>query len=227
MPHPGPSVARSARSKSLAPCEPWVNATDPTPELCHGLDDAYFEVGTPEHHRWSWALTTASQILWAKSGRRFGYCRVQERPSYPGCGCECSCPDPCDSMNGLAHIRLSRGPVSRLHSVWIDGIEQPIHQYAVANYRELVRLDGGALPQWNDLSRPARIPPYWQDGTTHDPTELCGPFDAAFQLPFEYPCAPGHWEVPSAGTFEIEYSHGKPVPELGRTAVVEYARELV
>lgn len=112
------------------------------------------KVGDRDPQQWVDMIQTATQILWAASGRRFGTCRTVERPLGQVCGCIAV--GPCircnDPLAGVQYVRLARRPVTRLHAVTIDGVTLPIDSFAIADNRYLLRLDGDAWPHDNDLT---------------------------------------------------------------------------
>lgn len=180
------------------PCQPWV------PIWTCKLDDlSPAATGT--------ALQAASELLWVKSGRRFGVCEITLRPCRDGCGdgrivdgwwqwdagprptfyrgvwanVTCgSCTTGC-SCAAVSEVTLP-SPVAGIVEVRINGQVLAPSAYRVDDYRKLVRTDGGEWPDCNDLSL--------NDG------------------------ALGTWSV----TVEV----GEEVPVAGRLAVGELAVEL-
>jgi hypothetical protein len=217
---------QGTRARAM-PCDPWptielcprpvhLRASTPSATVVYNpiFSDAFSPAftGVPastavppvvENPEWLRMVAAASQILWAASGRRFGTCRTHERPVCQPCGCSCnSCAcDPTDALHGLEYVKLSKRPVTAVHRVTIDGVDQRLDQFGVANWKYLIRLDDQLWPDCNDLTVPPFVAP--------TPGSVVG-----------------EWEYPSAGTFAIEYSHGKEVPYLGRLAVAELAVEL-
>ena len=119
------------------------------------------------------AKDSATFVLWALSGRRYGACTVTIRPCrrdlvptgwhewgsgyrpvlYNGewsntCGHQVSC-----SCTSVSEIRLPFGPVSQgdIVSVKIDGATIPANGYRIDNYGTLVRLGGDEWPACQDL----------------------------------------------------------------------------
>jgi hypothetical protein len=155
------------------------------------------------------AVEIATGVMWALSGRRFGYCTQTLRPCartcpenapsydwgsmYPlpaliggfwynlTCGL---CGDSC-SCTELSEVLLP-GPVAEITLIKIDGEPLVTGAYRVDNGNRLVRTDGGKWPFCNDLSKPD--------------TE--------------------------AGTWSVTYKTGSPIPAAGSLAVGELACEL-
>lgn len=163
------------------------------------------------------AVTSATEVLWALSGRRFGTCTVTLRP----CRRECMdqwpwgwsewggsstldrwvwsdyrywVPLGCGGSGcsgGCSCTELSEtilpGPVSSVVSVKLDGTPMATGSYRMDNNRLLVRTDGQKWPFCQDLSK--------------DDTQ------------------PGTWSV----TFSV----GEPVPVSGQLAVGELGCEIL
>jgi hypothetical protein len=155
-----------------------------------------------------YAVSAATRILWALSGRRFGLCTARLRPCADDCGDWAAYPlwewptgyaaPPWDfyrlpycggcrggcSCANLSSIRL---PVltQRVVEVRLDGTPMATGAYRLTG-QDLIRTDGAAWPRCNNLAL--------------DDTE------------------PGTWSV----TAEI----GEPVPDSGRLAVGELACEI-
>jgi hypothetical protein len=80
------------------------------------------------------------------TGGQFGHSYV---PFYPvlldsGAYGNCFCGSGCDCS--AVHSVLLIGPVGRVDSVVVDGVELPQNAYRVENGTRLVRIDGGAWP---------------------------------------------------------------------------------
>ena len=161
----------------------------------------------------STAVTSATEILWALSGRRFGVCEVTSRPCREDCydypfytpllpwtgsypqpaliggswfNLTCgSCSRTC-SCGTLSEVLLP-SPVFQIVRVLIDGQIVPTGSYRLDDNRRLVRTDGNVWPLCNDLSR--------------DDTEV--------------------------GTWSITAQYGEPIPTLASLAMGELVCELV
>jgi len=153
------------------------------------------------------AVTAATDILWALSGRQFGQCPVTLRPcrktcdSYGGwdgssyplpaliggkwfnliCG---SCTDDC-SCTAISQVELG-DRVASITQVKIDGSPLVTGAYRVDDGHLLVRTDGGTWPWCNDLTKADTV----------------------------------------AGTWSVTAVYGLPVPEAGKLAMGELACEL-
>lgn len=158
------------------------------------------------------AVTGATEILYALSGRRFGVCEVTSRPcrydcyepfpdnwapwegGYPrpalvgglwfnlACG---SCARTC-SCTALSEVLLP-SPVYAITEVKVDGVVLATSAYRLDDNRRLVRVDGSPWPWCNDLSLADTEP----------------------------------------GTWSITAQYGEPIPDLARLAMGEMACELV
>lgn len=124
------------------------------------------------------ATNYATLILWAATGRRFGLCPIRVRPcgarhdgssmwgyiqgddrgwrpfvdptgTWRNCGC--------GSSHGCAPASevLLPGPVNQVLEVYQDGVLVDPASYRVDNFSWLVRTDGGAWPQYANLSTDA------------------------------------------------------------------------
>lgn len=126
------------------------------------------------------AVTIASEVIWALSGRQFGFCTTTLRP----CRRECfdalwadtwmhwpgstwlspaliggqwfnivcgSCGDNC-SCSSLSEVVLP-GRVDSIIQVKVDGSPLVTGAYRVDDNRTLVRIDGGVWPRCNNLNR--------------------------------------------------------------------------
>lgn len=126
------------------------------------------------------ALVVATQVLWALSGRRFGWATTTVRPGDRRSGL-CGIPDefwltsraagpwplsggydgfpwgrwwaydPGEFNRGTV-LRLPRRPVVAVHEVIVDGVVLPPSAYRVDRWGELVRLDGGTWPATQDMA---------------------------------------------------------------------------
>ncbi|MDK1473608.1 hypothetical protein QNO07_09270 [Streptomyces sp. 549] len=136
------------------------------------------------------AVSSATEVLWALTGMRFGTCEVTLRP----CARDCfdgrffddfgppwtggrSYPQPaligglwfnltcggCTSgcsCTDVSEVRLP-APVNRIVEVLIDGTPMATGSYRLDNNRLLVRTDGGQWPRCNDLSLDDTEPGTW------------------------------------------------------------------
>ena len=159
------------------------------------------------------ALDAATELLWARTGRRFGVCEVTLRPCRAGCtddawwagrsgtGGGWGWPMPalvggrwynlgCGACGGdscsctVLHQVALPAPVAAILEVKIDGAVLDEAAYRVDDWRLLVRLDGQTWPACQDLTLPD--------------TE--------------------------AGTWSVTAAYGEAVPALGRLAVGALAR---
>lgn len=158
------------------------------------------------------ALVVATSIMWALSGRRFGWATTTIRPARRRAGCAIpdgwwlsrasSTPwpagpfdafpwgrfwawDPRENLAGKV-LRLPRRPVVAVHEVMVDGEVLPPSAYRVDRHGELVRLDGGTWPDTNDVLA----------------------------------------EDDDDGAFAVTWTYGRNVPPAGLIAVGVYACEL-
>lgn len=159
------------------------------------------------------AVTAASYILWALTGRQFGTCTVTLRPCRRECydsswwnnfgmpwttawdyvgstwpwfpaGCG-GCRGSC-SCTEISEVVLPN-PVQSITTVKLDGAVAPTGSYRLDNNRLLVRTDGQRWPRCNDL--------------TKDDTQV--------------------------GTWSVTASYGQPVPAMGEIAMGALACELL
>lgn len=135
-----------------------------------------------------YAVTAATRVLWALSGRRFGTCSVTLRPCRRDCydtwpwgwtewdttaigssvwsGYRYWVPLGCGSCTaGCSCAEVSETvlphPVNRITQVKVDGTPLVTGAYRVDNNRLLVRTDGGQWPYCNDLSKNDTEPGTW------------------------------------------------------------------
>lgn len=153
-------------SASFGPCSDW-----PVYFTC--------DISTYSPAATGYAVTSATRVLWALSGRRYGTCQVTLRPckqecfseyvgwnqwfGYPvadfgwtanwwlnaACGAG-SCWDTC-SCTQLAQVLLPT-PVNTIVQVKVDGTPLVTGAYRVDDNRFLVRTDGGTWPRCNNLN---------------------------------------------------------------------------
>jgi hypothetical protein len=158
-----------------------------------------------------WAAEVATEMLYARTGMRFGTCSLKVRPcrrecwdvpytnwwdwgtwprpmNYAGVWYNLAC---AECTVGCSCTSISEAflpaPVTNVTEVKIDGAVLNSSLYRVDEWRKLVRLGGGFWPICNDLGKPD--------------TEV------------------GTWSV----TFDI----GEPVPRLGQLAAGELFCELI
>lgn len=121
------------------------------------------------------ASLSASEMLWALTGRQFGTCTATVRPCRQGClPCDlpwpatgpwpaliggrwfnvaCGCSDRCSCKgSALAQVRLPN-PVCEITEVMVDGVVLDPSSYLVLDYNTLVRTDG-SWPLCNDMTLP-------------------------------------------------------------------------
>lgn len=183
------------------PCEPW----DPI-WLC--------DLPTGSEAVSGHAVMVATEILWKKSGQRFGTCSQVLRPCASDCfdnmfprgivpfslrypypfnyrgmwfnlGCS-GCAGSCSCT--VVHEAILPAPVAEIIEVKVDGVVlTPGTDYRVDDQRLLVRLDGQPWPFCNDLNK--------------DDTEV--------------------------GTWSVSASFGEVVPRGGQIAVGELAMEII
>lgn len=185
----------------FGPCEDW-----PVYWTC--------EIDTYSPELTGYAVSAATRILWALSGRRFGLCTATLRPcaedcrdggSYPFFGswewrtgyamppwdfyrlpyCSGGCGGTC-SCTDVSEVRLP-SPVDSVVEVKLDGTPMVTGSYRLDNNRLLVRTDGGQWPYCNDLSK--------------DDTQV--------------------------GTWSVTAAYGQDVPDGARFAMGEMACEIV
>lgn len=165
-----PMVTRLGKGHEMAPCAWEVNVA------CHA-DWAEFPADVRAR-----AEQWATDILWMLSGRRFGVCPVTVRPCqdcgeaswqtygviwddgssgwvpylYDGKWFNCSCLGT-HSCRPASEVALP-GPVAGITEVRVDGELVPPEAYRVDDAVWLVRQDGEAWPQQQDLGRPVGAP---------------------------------------------------------------------
>jgi len=158
------------------------------------------------------AVSAASEVLWALTGRRLGTCTVTVRPCRSSCfgdgfpfnqwwqlgmwprpffyqgvwyNLTCgSCTSGCSCS--FVSEALLPSPVNAVSQVKVDGVVLDPSQYRVDDWRKLVRLGGNQWPICNDL--------------TKADTEV--------------------------GTWSVTLSFGEAVPALGNLALGELATQL-
>lgn len=176
-----------------------------------------FDISTVSPAATGWAVSGATQVLWALSGRRFGTCSVTLRPCRAECyanawpsstyaypwsiygpmataGWDASYwfPLGCGSCtNNCSCSVISEAylpaPVNDVTLVKVDGSPLVTGAYRLDNNRILVRTDGTMWPRCNDLSK--------------DDTQV--------------------------GTWSVTADYGIPVPDMADLAVGELAAEIL
>ena len=195
----GPYSPGSEGAPDNRPCAPW-------PLLPATTEQAeWFEAQQSEVLIYDELWYAASEILWARSGRRWGVCTYTVRP----CGQRTPCPDanlwdlvswgyswptswPWSSMcgcrgacgHGPSFLRLPR-PVAAVSEVIIDGVTLDPSEYEVVQWKWLHRTDGSAWPATQDLDLHATEP----------------------------------------NTFQVTFDRGRPVPTAGQIHVTELFRQ--
>lgn len=182
------------------PCEPWEPIfACPLPTGSEAVS------GT--------ALAAATEVLWKRTGQRFGLCTQTLRPCASDCfdnflpngiipfslryptpynyrgmwfnlGCG-GCPGSCSCT--IIHEAMLPAPVANITQVKVDGVIMPASDYRVDDQRILMRLDGNPWPRCNDLN--------------NDDSET--------------------------GTWSVTAQFGEVVPELGKSAVGELTTEFI
>lgn len=197
----------------VGPCGPWeldlgcclVSGSVPDPCLGDGTPVSQSIIDS--------AILSASQLVWAMTGRQFGCCEATIRPCRKACADDCcipsdfgdvshpwypvhqangtwtnlscACTDQCSCVN-LSEVNLPT-PICSISQVVIDGIVIDPATYRVDNFRKLVRLGSATWPTCNDLTKPD--------------TEV--------------------------GTWSVTLIYGTPVPELAKLAASEMACEII
>lgn len=186
-------------------CEPWATTAE--------LDDCCeTTASTAQKTR---MLQSASEVLYALSGRQFGgLCQETIRPcaggpslpgfawsrwSYPwvpvltggiwlniGPACGCHIAYDC-ACKGIPQVNLGRGDVTQIFKVNIDGTDLSGSSYRLDEGRFLVRTDGENWPCCQDLSK----------------------------------------DIDETGTWYIELEYGRQPPQMGKEAAQKLACELV
>lgn len=180
----------------MAPCA-W--SISPTDTCCTGWSTLDPTVQTR-------AITLATYVMWAATGRRYGICNVTIRPCgndrrcgecgfwvydgawmrpyiWDGVWRNCGCAGACD-CKPACQVTLP-APVDTVTSVVIDGVTLDPSKWRVDNNQYLVRTDGTCWPQ-------------------------CQDYDA---------------DVPAANTFQVTYGRGEAVPDAVLAAATTLACE--
>jgi hypothetical protein len=180
------------------PCEPW-----PTTWSC-SLPATVSQEAIDE------GLMAATHVMWALSGRRYGFCTTTVRPAASVCQVGCPpgvpyelVPSPSGSLAWVwapqrwrccedytadpKVLSLWHYPVVEVTNVTIGGVTLDPSAYVLEEWRWLRRIDGADWPVGQDWTVPEGAP----------------------------------------GTWSITERYGSTVPELGRQAVGALACELV
>jgi hypothetical protein len=194
------------------PCGPWtlsLACLDDTGDLADAcVDGRPIPPGVLDG-----AVLSASQVLWALTGRQFSTCDVTLRPCRRGHGRSfadsaafaewfgwsgpwpvlidgqwfnwaCGCTGACSCQN-LCEVDLPY-PVCEVSGVTIDGVELDPSAWRVDDFRRLVRIDGSCWPH-QDMSL----------------------------------------ELGDAGTWSVDVTYGKAPPQLALDAAAELACEFL
>lgn len=171
------------------PCEDWVTSDD----LCC-LDEGELP-GTcvanqpVTQAQLDLAIASASYVLWALSGRRFGVCEITVRPCSREClgqggplyvpwasfyssgfvvpylfrgawyNLSCGCQSEC-SCTELCEVTLP-SPLCEVSQVKLDGVVMDPAAYRCDDWRKLVRIDGGCWPLCQDMDKDDDQPNTW------------------------------------------------------------------
>lgn len=210
MPVLGPGSGSPSPGAPLRrPCAPWAT----TLGVASGPVTGGCAPGIPAGYDPAPVLAVATEVVWALSGRRFGFCSTELRPCRRACmddgalaawsawswpypslpvhdgglwwNLSCGCDTAC-GCTALSSVRLPRGPVVSVDLVKVDGLSLPISGYRVDNWRDLVRLGGSQFPLCQDMLAD----------------------DSAL------------------GTWSVSYTYGRTPPAAGVRAVQELATEL-
>jgi len=129
------------------PCRAWETIeTCDRPKHLQAAED-----GT-ENADWLEMVDTATQILWAATGRRFHQCDATERPIPLMCGCPvvCAC-DPNNPLAGYDYVKLTNRPVIEISKVVFNGVEMDLDLFTIVN-DESVLSAAGPFPVGQDLT---------------------------------------------------------------------------
>lgn len=199
----------------IGPCEPYDLDLTSCLDASGGIPDPCLLDGEPVPQVViDNAVTVASQVLWAITGRQFGLCTATIRPcrkcSYGCCSpfsegamdhgtpwypvhladgswtnVACDCQDEC-SCTKLSEVKLPY-PTCSVDEVLVDGVALAPTDYVLYNFYRLIRLNGETWPTCNDLNKPDS----------------------------------------EAGTWSITVTYGKDVPELVLLGASEFACEII
>lgn len=192
----------------VGPCTPWplaLTCLDDAGDLADGCSID----GTPvPDATLDAAILSASQVVWALTGRQFSTCDVTIRPcrrscaDFPSIGggtgwqgpwpvlvggawfnLACQCGAAC-SCRDLCEVDLPY-PVCEVSEVMVDGVALDPGAYRVDGFRKLVRTDGGCWPRCQDMAAPDSEVGTWSVSLTYgkEPPQLA--LDAAAELACE------------------------------------------
>lgn len=196
----------------VGPCSPWslsLSCLDDAGDLADGCSID----GTPvPPETLDAAVLSASQVVWALTGRQFSTCDVTVRPCRRECdesgygplgwvgwntwsgpfpvklangwfNLACGCGTSC-SCGNISEVNLPY-PVCDVSEVMVDGVALDPGAYKVDNYRKLVRTDGLQWPRCNDFSLPDSEVGTWSVSLTYgkEPPQIA--LDAAAELACE------------------------------------------
>jgi hypothetical protein len=154
------------------------------------------------------AVLSASQVVWALTGRQYSTCDVTVRPcrracaDFPSVGVgtgwqgpwpalvdgvwfnlACGCGSTC-SCTDLCEVDLPY-PVCEVFEVMVDGVALEPTAYRVDDFRKLVRTDGECWPYCQDMAAPDTEEGTWSVSLTYgrEPPQIA--LDAAADLACE------------------------------------------
>lgn len=114
------------------PCGPYVTPADLL-ACCNTATQAGYTETSPQVLD---AIADASLLLYYATGRQFGTCTATVRPCL-ACGCMgeggCCCE--------VSKIDLGLWPITAINSVHYDGAAQPLGDFHIDNFHELVRTN--------------------------------------------------------------------------------------
>jgi hypothetical protein len=189
------------------PCSPWtlsLACLDDEGDLSDACVD-----GTPvPTAALDAAILSASQVVWALTGRQYSTCDVTVRPcrrscaNFPSIGdgidwqgpwpvlvggawfnLACQCGSTC-SCGDLCEVMLPY-PVCEVSEVLVDGVTLEPTAYRVDDFRRLVRTDGECWPYCQAMSLPDTEEGTWSVSLTYgrEPPQIA--LDAAAELACE------------------------------------------
>jgi len=130
----------------MTPCKAWDTIeTCDRPQHLQPAED-----GT-ENADWIEMVDTATQILWAATGRRFHQCDATDRPMPLACGCPtvCGC-DPKNPLQGYDYVTLVNRPVIEVTKVVFGGVEMDLDLFTIVNDASLLSK-AGPFPRHQNL----------------------------------------------------------------------------
>jgi hypothetical protein len=189
------------------PCSPWalsLACLDDEGDLADACVD-----GTPvPSATLDAAVLSASQVVWALTGRQYSTCDVTVRPCRRSCAdfpsvddgtgwqgpwpvlmggawfnLACQCGSTC-SCGDLCEVMLPY-PVCEVSEVLVDGVALEPTTYRVDDFRRLVRADGECWPRCQDMTSPDTEEGTWSVSLTYgrEPPQIA--LDAAAELACE------------------------------------------